>query len=135
MQYFCQGQSYSMRFITLLFLTLFPYSFLAQDSLDTDVSEATYKKANRNYTAVRMVNEITIDGNLNDMAWNDAEVATDFISLQPVPGLPAEQATEVKILYDDEAIYIGAFMHEVSIDSIPRELTERDNIGNSDFLE
>jgi len=122
-----------MRFITLLFLTLLPYSFLGQDSLDTEAG-ASYKKANRTYTAVRKVNEIILDGELNDIAWNDAEIATGFISLEPVPGLPAIQPTEVKIIYDDEAIYIGAFMHEVSKDSILRELTERDNIGNSDFF-
>jgi len=123
-----------MRFITLLFLTLLPFALLAQDSLNTEANGASYKKANRSYNAVRIFNEINIDGNLNEIAWNDAEIATGFISLQPVPGLPAEQATEVKIMYDDEAIYIGAFMHEVSKDSIPRELTERDNIGNSDFF-
>ena len=123
-----------MRFITLLFLTLLPYSFLAQDSLDTEANTTSYKKADRNYTAVRMVNEVTIDGTLNEIAWNDAEIATGFISLEPVPGLAAIQPTEVKIIYDDEAIYIGAFMHEVSKDSILRELTERDDIGNSDYF-
>ena len=123
-----------MRFITIILLTLLPYSFLAQDSLNTEESTASYKKADRHYTAVRKVNIIELDGNLKEMAWNDAEVATDFISLEPQPGLPAIQKTEVKIIYDDEAIYIGAFMHEVSKDSILRELTERDNIGNSDFF-
>lgn len=122
-----------MRHNILLILILLP-TFVSAQVTKNDTLIESYKKADRHYTAIRKVNEIKLDGELNDIAWNDAEIATGFISLEPVPGLPAIQPTEVKIIYDDEAIYIGAFMHEVSKDSILRELTERDDIGNSDYF-
>ena len=42
--------------------------------------------------------------------------------------------TEVRILYDDRAIYVGAVLHDATPDSILRELSARDNLGNTDFF-
>lgn len=76
-----------------------------------------------------------IDGNLSDQAWADAPVATDFIELRPVPGRvePKDGRTEIKVLYDDYAIYVSARMFDKP-DSIVHELVSRDNIGNADFI-
>jgi len=62
----------------------------------------------------------------------DDQKPTDFITLSPVPGISPEQNTKVKVLYDDDAIYVSAEMEEVSRDSILTELTPRDNVGNTD---
>ncbi|OGX83920.1 hypothetical protein BEN48_03155 [Hymenobacter glacialis] len=75
-----------------------------------------------------------IDGVLDEAAWAEAQPATDFVQQRPNPGVPEKHRTEVRVLYDDAAIYVGAVMHDVSPDSIPRELTERDVFGNSDRL-
>ena len=61
--------------------------------------------------AVKAVLSPRIDGNLDDDAWKQAPVASDFIQNFPSNGSPSSVRTEVKILYDDEAIYVGAFMH------------------------
>ncbi len=82
--------------------------------------------------AHRIESEITIDGILDEEAWDQAAVATNFISISPNPGLDPEQQSIVKVLYDDEAIYISATMEEVSRDSILTQLTQRDDIGNTD---
>jgi hypothetical protein len=76
-----------------------------------------------------------IDGILDDAVWNGAPIATDFIELRPVPGRVEEQSgrTEVKVLYDDYAIYISARMFDKR-DSVVHELVERDQIGNADFI-
>ncbi len=84
--------------------------------------------------ANRITSEIKIDGSLNDAAWTDAKIATDFITWQPNPGLKASEKTEVKIVYDDEAFYISAKMYVPSRDSIMTELTQRDDVGNTDFF-
>jgi hypothetical protein len=66
-----------------------------------------------------------IDGNLDDLAWKDAQVATDFIQNFPGFGLPASQKTEVKIIYDDAAIYVGAFLYDDPA-LIRKQITARD---------
>ncbi|GAB3826217.1 hypothetical protein GCM10028895_36780 [Pontibacter rugosus] len=75
-----------------------------------------------------------IDGILDESIWQEAEIATQFIKNRPNPGPIEKHPTEVRILYDDAAIYIGAVMHDVSQDSIYRELGRRDDLGNTDFF-
>jgi len=77
-----------------------------------------------------------IDGILDDEAWSNAPIADGFIERQPVNGRPIPDSlkTEVKIVYDDLGIYFGATMYDPNPDLIPRELTERDQIGNQDFF-
>ncbi len=82
--------------------------------------------------ATRISEEIKIDGLIDETVWKDAPLATDFTTLSPIPGQQPKQKTEVKVLYDDDAIYIAATMEEVSRDSILTELTLRDNVGNTD---
>lgn len=75
-----------------------------------------------------------IDSNLNDSCWIHATPAVDFIQNQLHPGLPSEQKSEVKIAYDDMAIYIGAILYDTSPDSILHELSTRDNEANADLF-
>lgn len=88
----------------------------------------------RIYNATRTDFKIQIDGELDEEAWKSGEIASDFIALEPVPGIEASQPSDIRILFDDEAIYIGAYLKDVSADSVLRELTERDQIGNSDWF-
>ncbi len=77
-----------------------------------------------------------IDGILNDVAWIDAPIATDFVERLPKNGnpIPDSLKTEVRIVYDDLGIYFGATMSDPQPDQILKELTERDQIGNDDFF-
>lgn len=77
-----------------------------------------------------------IDGVLDDPAWKNAAIADGFVERQPVNGnpIPDSLRTEVKIVYDDLGIYFGATMYDPNPNLIPRELTERDQIGNQDFF-
>jgi hypothetical protein len=79
---------------------------------------------------------VKIDGNLNDEAWRNAESGKDFIELRPIPGATEKvgKTTEVKILYDDAAIYVYARMNEINPDSIAKQIVPRDNVGNADFI-
>ncbi|WP_167851960.1 DUF5916 domain-containing protein [Hymenobacter elongatus] len=84
--------------------------------------------------ALRITEAIKLDGQLDEAMWQQAPIATDFIQNRPNPGPPEKHKTEVRVLYDDANLYIGAVMHDVSPDSILRELTARDNFGNTDFI-
>jgi len=73
-----------------------------------------------------------IDGILNDAAWENAPIAKDFIQFDPYNGKAASEPTEVKIMYDDNAIYFAAIMHDSKPDSIYTILTKRDAGFESD---
>lgn len=72
-----------------------------------------------------------IDGELNDEVWKSAPIATDFIQNFPVFGAPASVRTEVKVLYDDDAVYIGAYLYDDPA-QIRKQLTARDNEQRQD---
>lgn len=86
--------------------------------------------------AVRTTQKIVIDGDLKDDAWKSAPVATDMVEWRPSFGKAEnyENRTEIRILYDNTAIYIGGFCHQASNDSISTELVGRDKVGVNDFV-
>ncbi|WP_303311731.1 DUF5916 domain-containing protein [Hymenobacter sp. BT730] len=84
--------------------------------------------------AVRISGGVKLDGLLDEAVWQQAPIATDFIQQRPNPGVPEKHRTEVRVLYDDANLYIGAIMHDSSPDSIMREMTQRDQFGNSDLF-
>ena len=83
----------------------------------------------------RTNNPPKIDGILNDEAWIDADVAQDFIQFSPAIGTVEKkhQKTVVKVSYDDNAIYFGAYLHDKP-ENIMRQFTSRDNFGQSDYF-
>ena len=92
-------------------------------------------QSKKKLSATRITISPRIDGNLDDAVWTNASIASDFIELRPIPGRvePKEGRTEIKILYDDYAIYISARMYD-NPDSVVKELVSRDQIGNADFV-
>ena len=77
-------------------------------------------------TALKIKIPPKIDGVLDDPAWEQAPVADDFIQYAPYNGKPATFPTQVRVVYDDKALYISAFMYDPHPDSIYRELGKRD---------
>jgi hypothetical protein len=62
--------------------------------------------------ATRRTGPITIDGRLDEPDWARAEPITTFRQTDPTEGAPATQRTDVRILYDATALYIGARMYD-----------------------
>ena len=89
----------------------------------------------RQLAAVRTASTPKIDGVLDDECWLDVPIASDFIELRPTPGKieSKDRRTEMKVLYDDVAIYVYARMYDHP-DSVLHELVSRDQIGNADFI-
>jgi hypothetical protein len=61
-------------------------------------------------TAVRVQSPPKLDGKLDDAVWQNVPVATDFIIKNPNFGNPSVQHTEVKLIYTNDALYIGAYL-------------------------
>lgn len=114
--------------VLAIFHSLFAFS-QATDS-KTGISEK------KQLTAKRVNQHVNIDGKLDEVEWQSAEVATDFIMLEPDNGkaIDPSKKTEVKILFDDEAIYIGAVLNDNEPEKIMREITQRDDDGATDFF-
>lgn len=87
-------------------------------------------------TAVRISenHSISIDGFLDEKIWQQTPVATEFTQRSPADGRPATERTEVRILYDDSAIYVGIMAYDSSPDSIMAPLFRRDGNQPSDWV-
>ena len=98
----------------------FACSALALLSADAGAQSAAPSSAEARKT-VRMVRIATppvIDGKLDEAVWQTADVITDFHQIRPGDGATPSEPTEVYVLYDDDAFYIGARMHDSEPDSI-----------------
>lgn len=84
--------------------------------------------------AERISQRMQIDGQLDEAVWMQAEAGKGFIQSEPFNGSPASFDTEVRVLYDDHAIYIGAWIYDSNPDSISFELGSRDRLGLSDYF-
>ncbi len=79
--------------------------------------------------AVRRTAPVRIDGQLDDASWREAEPSGDFLQSWPAPGKAATERSEVRVLYDDQALYVGVRMFDASPDSIASGLGRRDATG------
>src|SRR5215207_292038 len=75
--------------------------------------------------AVKATQAPRIDGSLNDSAWKQAPLASSFVQSFPNFGAPASARSDVRLLYDDEAVYIGAYLYD-DPSLIGKQITARD---------
>ncbi|MFD1294315.1 DUF5916 domain-containing protein [Lutibacter holmesii] len=99
-------------------------------------SFVTAQQTKKSVNASRAEKAPIIDGVLNDDVWKNADIAKDFVMFKPGDGTKERnnKKTEVKITYDDEAIYFGATLYDDTPEQIPMQFTSRDDIGNVDWF-
>src|SRR5215468_256752 len=68
-----------------------------------------------------------IDGRLAEEAWRAAEPATTFTQRDPDEGRAPTERTEIRFLFDDDALYIGARLFDSEATRITHRLSTRDN--------
>ncbi len=81
---------------------------------------------NASIRAERTAETIRIDGILDETVWQTAAPATGFRQRWPTDGSPATERTEVRVAYDDRAIYFGMIMFDSEPDRIMRSILHRD---------
>ncbi|MBM4188460.1 MAG: carbohydrate binding family 9 domain-containing protein [Gemmatimonadetes bacterium] len=84
----------------------------------------------RAVTAVFAERAPAIDGKLNDPAWQLAAPERGFRRDSPSDGNPATNDVEVRVVYDRDALYVGARMFDDRPDLISRRLNRRDSFGD-----
>lgn len=92
------------------------------------------EKNQRVASAARRVGDVQIDGVLDEAAWKRAPVHGDFWQRDPNEGEPPELPTEVVVLYDDEAVYVGVRAMDPEPAKIVGLLTRRDQDSPSDWI-
>lgn len=98
------------------------------------LSNSAIAQAKKSINAHRVSSAPKIDGELNDSCWANAEIAGDLIQNMLNPGAASYQKTEVKIIYDNDAIYVGAMLYDTAPDSVLWELSTRDAEANADLF-
>jgi hypothetical protein len=87
-------------------------------------------------TATRRTGPITIDGHIDEEAWKSATAVTDFTQTDPEEGKPATHRTEVRFLFDDDALYVAARMYDTQGPAgIVTRLVRRDADMESDWFQ
>lgn len=116
-----------MRRVFVLLALFLPSVVVAQTptlkppAVDTSARRVAY--------ATRRAGEIHLDGKLDEAAWQGARAFSGFIQSYPKPNEKAPDGTEVRVLYDDAALYVGIRMFDAHPDSIAAQLARRDASG------
>ena len=91
--------------------------------------------AQQRYKPFRITGELKLDGILNEPEWNSALPISDFIQTDPDPGALPSERTEVRMLYNDDYLYVGFHCYDKEPDKIVRFFMDRDfEIGNDDGI-
>jgi len=83
--------------------------------------------------AVRTATKPTFDGRLDEPVWAQAPGVSAFTQQGPMGGAAPSETTTVRVLYDDDAIYIGFDCSQTSTPVVGR-LTRRDEDSESDWV-
>ncbi|MGE5440423.1 MAG: DUF5916 domain-containing protein, partial [Bacteroidota bacterium] len=85
--------------------------------------------------ALRVKETIVVDGRLTEEVWkHNVNCFSNFTQRDPDEGAEPTERTEIRIAYDDDALYVGARMYDSHPDSIIARLSRRDNSSNSDII-
>jgi hypothetical protein len=114
----------TIRILFLVLLSIFSF----QNAYSRPLRKLPSEK--RVLTALRINEPIKIDGLLNESSWEKAMPADDFYQYEPFNGSFPSEKSVVRVLYDDNAIYVGATLYDLEANKIYRELGKRDNSDN-----
>jgi hypothetical protein len=92
------------------------------------------ENATKSVVAVRTTHAPVIDGSLGDDVWKAAPPDDRFRQRRPAEGQAATERTEVRILYDDDALYVAIRCHDSNPSGIVSRLTRRDREVHSDWV-
>lgn len=104
--------------------------------LTTVVAQKDVAKVQREYITKQLTvgEEITIDGELSDKAWDTVSWDGDFTVFDPNNGEKPSQSTKFKITYDAKFLYVGIRCYDSIPSKIEKRLARRDNFSG-DWIE
>ena len=79
----------------------------------------------RSVAAIQTEAPVTLDGALDEEAWRLAEPVADFVQAEPHEGQPATELTEVRLVFDRDALYVGVICHDASAAELSSTTSEK----------
>ena len=116
-----------MRVLLLAAMLAAASSAAAQDSSGVHVTKRVRAMRLRG-------SSITLDGRLDEPAWAQASWISDFLQKLPHEGAPPSDSMRIAILYNDDALYVGARMFSRDPSKIQAPLSRRDNTSQAEHL-
>lgn len=95
--------------------------------LSTSISSIYAQENLKEFTATRTQTAPKIDGVLDDLCWGELQTIINFKQQFPIFNAEPSQKSEIRITYDDFAIYVAATLFDSAPDSICAQLGSRDN--------
>lgn len=78
------------------------------------------------YFPVFIEQPFVLDGLLDESAWMQTEVITDFMQYDPIPGLPPTERTECRIIYNDDYLFLGFKCYDNEVSKLVATSLDRD---------
>ncbi len=117
-----------------LVICLLPFSLSSFAFSAGPDDQPKYTGETRIYNTIRIKSERPkIDGVLDDACWLEGEWTGNYRQQMPTEGAPPSQKTELKVLYDNENIYVAIKAYDNEPDKIDRLMTQRDEL-NGDIV-
>lgn len=117
------GSQKAKSFVPLLFICFISFLF------GEDASEPTVR-------ALKIRQPISIDGELNEPEWKEYQPVTIFTQREPQEGKSASESTEVRVLYDENYLYIGFICFDSEPDKVVSNEMRRDaELKDNDYFE
>jgi len=102
-------QNWKVPQLLILIVTAMLHSSLSysQDSLIQE-----QRVESKRFRAVKVDTAPVLDGLLNDLVWEQAEVVTDFHQTRPGDHASPSELTELYVVYTEDALYVAARMYD-----------------------
>ena len=75
-----------------------------------------------------------IDGRIDDEVWRNAASITDFVQQAPLDGAEATEATEVRLAYDSQNLYLAVHAHYGDPGLMRANRVDRDQANQDDLI-
>ena len=107
----------------MFFLFLITGGMIAQ----TNHEPFDEQKSGKIYYIQHTLDEILIDGILDESLWLSISPITDFLQEDPDNMAEPSEKTEVYLTYDDQSLYVAARLYDSNPSGITRQLAPRDD--------
>ena len=95
-------------------------------------------KIDKNYSAVKISDDIILDGVINEKFWENTNIIKDLVQVAPQYNTVPSKQTDIKICYDDNFLYVAVMLYD-DLDKISYKKGDYDDFfgtfdSNSDYF-